>query len=119
MKYVKLVLSGLLIVITACEAVIYGFLGYMYLWLFYSLLYLAIGLFQRFRKSSVGLQVLSLSYIALPFAGLTVYGAIVGFTQLTQLFYIIFLIALALALGWEIFSLCLVAKEKSDEKKQK
>lgn len=119
MKYIKLVLAALLVIISLCQFFIYGFLDFMIFWPLYCLVYLAAGLYQKFHKPSVWSQVLTLLYISVSLAALIVYSVKEGFPQLTQTFYIVFMIALALALLWEIVSLCLVVKSESDEKKRK
>lgn len=112
MKYIKLALSSLLVLVSASQFLIYGFLAPMILWLVYSLLYLGISVFQKFHFSSVLSQTISLVYILLPLIGLTVYCFKEGFSKMTQTFYIVLMIVLSLSLVWEIISLCLVLREK-------
>lgn len=119
MKYLKLVLAGLLVIISSCQYFIYGFIDDMIFWLLYSIFYFAVGLYQKFHKSSILSQICTLIYICVPLAALTIYSIKEGLSQITETFYIVFMVALALALIWEIISLCLVIKEKSDEKKRK
>lgn len=119
MKYLKIVLAGLLLIISSSQFFIYGFLEFMIFWLIYSLFYLAVNIFQKFHESSVRSQIFTLIYIFLPLAALILYSIKDGLPQITQTFYIIFMSALALALLWEIISLCLILKEKSDNKKHK
>lgn len=119
MKYVKPVLAGLLVIVTASQYFIYGFLDLMILWLLYSLLYLAAGIYQKFHRSSLWSQIFTLLYISVPLIALIVYSVKAGWPQLTQTFYIVFMIALALACIWEVISLCLAVKEKSEGKKPK
>lgn len=118
MKYLKLILAGLLVIITSCQYVIYGFLDIMIYWLLYSILYFAIGLYQKFHESSVRSQIFTLTYIFIPLAALILYSIREGLSRLTLTFYILFMAVLALALIWEIFSLCLIIKEKRDEKRK-
>lgn len=115
MKYIKLILAGILVIISSSQSFLYGFLGSMLLWPLYSLGYLAVGLFQRFHRSSVPSQIFTLLYISAPLAAIIVYAVRNGLSHLTLTFYIVFLIALALAFLWEIISLYLVIKEKSDK----
>ncbi len=119
MKYLKIAFAGLLTVISSCQAFIYGFLDLMFLWVVYSLGYLAIGIFQKIHKSSVRSQIVTLIYVLLPLAALLCYAATAGLSHLTLTFYIVFMAVLALAFLWEVVSLCLVVKEKSDDKKRK
>ena len=116
MKYLKLVLAGILVVVSASQFFIYGFLGFMIVWLLYSLFYLGASVYQRFHKSSVLSQIITLVYIAVPLSGILIYEIHSGLSQLTQTFYIVFMIVLALALVWEIASLCLVIRENSNGK---
>lgn len=106
-------------IISSCQYFIYGFIDDMIFWLLYSIFYFAVGLYQKFHKSSILSQICTLIYICVPLAALTIYSIKEGLSQITETFYIVFMVALALALIWEIISLCLVIKEKSDEKKRK
>ncbi len=115
MKYLKILLAGLIVIVSACQYFIYGFLDFMIFWLLYSLVYLAAALYQKFHVSSVRSQIFTLLYISLPLTAVIVYSAAEGFPQMTQTFYIIWMIALALALVWEIVSLCLVIREKREK----
>ncbi len=116
MKYLKLILAGLLVIITVSQYFIYGFLDMMIVWLVYSLCYLAIGVYQKFHESSVRSQIFTLLYTFVPLAGLVIYEITAGFiSKITLVFYIVFMATLAAALLWEIVSLCLVIKEKRDD----
>ena len=120
MKYLKLILAGLLVIITVSQYFIYGFLDMMIVWLVYSLCYLAIGVYQKFHESSVRSQIFTLLYTLVPLAGLVIYEITAGLSKITRTFYIVFLSTLAAALLWEIVSLCLVIKEKrGDHPKRK
>lgn len=91
----------------------------MIFWLIYSLVYLAAAIYQRFHASSVGSQVVTLLYVAAPLVWLFFYAAGNGFSRLTEAFYLVLMAVLAGALVWEIVSLVLVIKEKSDNKKHR
>lgn len=119
MKYLKLAFAGLLVIISASQFFIYGFLDFMICWLLYSLFYLAAALYQKFHKSSLRSQIFTLLYIAVPLTGLVVYAVKDGLPRITQSFYFVFMAALAVALVWEILSLCLVLRENSNQKKHK
>ena len=119
MKYFKIALAGSLVILTSCQFFIYGFLNEMILWLFYALFYLAAALYQKFHTSSVRSQIITLLYIFVPLAGVLVYAIKDGYPKMTQTFYILLMIVLGLALIWEMVSLFLVIKQKSDEKKDK
>lgn len=116
MKYIKLVLAGILVAITSFQFFTYGFLDNRMIYLLlYCLFYLAMSLYQKFHKSSIFSQIFTLIYTVIPLVILIPYGVREGFSHLTQTFYIVFMAALCLALLWEIISLFLVIKEKSDE----
>lgn len=119
MKYLKLILAGILFIISASQYLMYRFIESMVFWLLYSLVYLAIGVYQIFRVSSMPPRIFSLVYLALPLAAVIKYSVTDGFPQLTQTFYIVLIAALAAALIWEIVSLCLTVLQRSDEKKSK
>ena len=118
MKYLKIAFAGLLTAISSCQAFIYGFLDLMFLWVVYSLGYLALNT-RWMRPPGRRSQIVSLIYVLLPLSVLLCYAATAGLSHLTLTFYIVFMVVLALAFLWEVVSLCLVVKEKSDDKKRK
>ena len=119
MKYSKLISAAILVVISASQFFIYGFLDFMIVWFFYCLFYLAACIYQKFHASSLPSQIFTLIYVLLPLTALIIYAVKNGFPQLTRTFYIVFLTALALALLLEIIFLCLVIRERSNGKKRK
>ena len=118
-KYIKIAIAGAMTVVSAAQYFIYGFLGFMLVWFLFCLIYLAISIYQRLHFSSVGSQVFTLILVALPLFALIFYEVHDGFPNLTHTFYILFIALLALAFVWEIVSLCLVLKARSDERHRK
>lgn len=119
MKYLKLLLAFLLLIISSIEFFIWGFLPFMLFWSIYSCIYLAIGFYQKFHTSSVRSQIISLLYIFVPLVYLIIYSIKNGFPEITRTFYIIFIVALVSALIWEVISLILIIMRKTEEKDHK